>query len=359
MGRYPLLVRALFLAAFFGVQGVSLRAGADDAQALFDRGLKDMLAGRYSSGCNLISESQKLDPRPGTLFTLAECYAKAGKIASALNHYGDFLAMHAALPADEQRSQRERAEISVRERAKLLEIVPRLSVSLPASTPEGTVVMKDGIVLNRDNLNDVMLVDPGEHVFVTQAPGGAPTEHTVTVRRGERKRVELVVSPGTGVAQVTPAGPKPPPTTRPRPTPDPSSEIPPIEPDTEPDQGPHVEQGGAQRTTAFVFGGIGIAGLAVGATAGALVLSERPVILEQCDDQTHACQPDGLAASERANTFGMVSTIGFAVGLSALATSAILFITEPRAEVKSSRASLEPSFGQAGRGLTVGVRGHF
>src|SRR6185503_9546195 len=192
-------------------------------------------------GCSLIAESEKLDPRPGTLFTLAECYAKAGKLATALAHYGDFLAMHAALPPEEQRSQRERAEISVRERAKLLEVVPRLSVTLPQSTPEGTVVMKDGIVLSRESLNDTMLVDPGDHVFVTQAPGGAPTEFTVTMRRGERKRIELVVSPGTGVAQPTPPTPAPTSTPPPRRPPD-NTEIPPIEPETEPDQAPLAER---------------------------------------------------------------------------------------------------------------------
>src|SRR5687768_6945277 len=111
--RSPWAVRALSAALLLSVQSVAFRAGAaEDAQALFDQGLKDMLAGRFSSGCSLISESQKLDPRPGTLFTLAECYSKAGKFATAINHYAEFLAMHAALPAKEQRSQRERAEVS-------------------------------------------------------------------------------------------------------------------------------------------------------------------------------------------------------------------------------------------------------
>src|SRR6185436_17789381 len=90
-------VRRLCVAALLVAETVTVSARADDAQALFDRGLKDMLAGRYSTGCSLIAESEKLDPRPGTLFTLAECYAKAGKLATALAHYGDFLAMHAAL----------------------------------------------------------------------------------------------------------------------------------------------------------------------------------------------------------------------------------------------------------------------
>ena len=61
------------------------------AEALFSKGLADMEAGRYDAACPAIGESYRLDPRGGTLFTLAECEAKAGKIATAVARYDDAL----------------------------------------------------------------------------------------------------------------------------------------------------------------------------------------------------------------------------------------------------------------------------
>jgi hypothetical protein len=57
------------------------------AEALFNRGFADMDAGRYETGCKAIAASQRLDPRAGTLFTLAVCEAQWGKIATAASHY--------------------------------------------------------------------------------------------------------------------------------------------------------------------------------------------------------------------------------------------------------------------------------
>ena len=68
------------------------------ASELFHQGLSDMLAGNFDTACHRLEESQHLDPQLGTLFTLAECDAKAGKIASAVAYYEDFLAATAKLP---------------------------------------------------------------------------------------------------------------------------------------------------------------------------------------------------------------------------------------------------------------------
>jgi hypothetical protein len=67
-----------------------------------------------------------------------------------------------------------------------------------------------------------------------------------------------------------------------------------------------------------------------------------------------------LDAAERARTFGLVSTVGFAVGLTALATSAVLFITEPRPKKKAARAMPNELLVRPdGRGLLLGVGGRF
>ena len=154
---------------------MSTRVLADDAAASaaqFDMGVKAMTAGDFEHGCPAIRESYRLDPRPGTLFTLAECEAKWGKVASAVAHYGDYLGLYAAMPRDRQTGQHGRNEIAAQQKAALSPRVPHLLVALPASAPPGTVVRRDDAELGAASLGIALPVDPGEHVVTTQAPGG-------------------------------------------------------------------------------------------------------------------------------------------------------------------------------------------
>ena len=61
------------------------------AEVLFEDGVRLMKAGQFDEACPKIAESQRLEPRPGTLFTLAECLANDGKIATALARYEEYL----------------------------------------------------------------------------------------------------------------------------------------------------------------------------------------------------------------------------------------------------------------------------
>ena len=133
----PALVAAVGLTS-------SVNARAADAQALFDEGLSDMRAGRFKIGCAMIKESLEIDARAGTVFTLAECYSKAGKYASAVAFYDRYLAVFDTMPEDQKEQQAARAELSRTERTRLVALVAWLSVSLPENAPPGAVVTMDG-----------------------------------------------------------------------------------------------------------------------------------------------------------------------------------------------------------------------
>ena len=87
------------------------------AEALFNKGMSEMNAGRYPTACPAIEESYRLDPRPGTLFTLAECAAKAGRVATAVSRYEDYLQLFARLAPKDQAKQMGR-EKSLRRRRR-------------------------------------------------------------------------------------------------------------------------------------------------------------------------------------------------------------------------------------------------
>jgi hypothetical protein len=76
---YPCLLRA---------QTATPEAAAA-AAAQFERGLAAMNGGRYEVACPALAESVRLEPRPGAIFTLAECEAQWGHHASADAHYAD------------------------------------------------------------------------------------------------------------------------------------------------------------------------------------------------------------------------------------------------------------------------------
>jgi hypothetical protein len=101
---------------------------------------------------------------------------------------------------------------------------------------------------------------------------------------------------------------------------------------------------------AYIVGGVGLAGLAVGTVTGILTLGKKSTIDSECPDR--ACSPSGKSAVDSAQTTGLISTIGFGVGLVGLAGGAVLFLT--------ARSPSQPSTTKGGRWapmLTGGANG--
>jgi hypothetical protein len=144
------------------VPGAARADEASAAAALFDQGLAEMQAGRYDTGCPALAESQRLDPRPGVVFTLAECEARWGRIASAVAHYEDYLRAYRALAPEKQLAQHARASIAEKQRAALAPDVPTLRLELPDDAPEGMRVLRDGVPLGVGSLGRALPIDPGE-----------------------------------------------------------------------------------------------------------------------------------------------------------------------------------------------------
>src|SRR5512145_2755140 len=61
------------------------QAGSDrvTARSLFDEARALVAAGKVADACPKFEESQRLDPGPGTLFNLADCYERSGRTATA------------------------------------------------------------------------------------------------------------------------------------------------------------------------------------------------------------------------------------------------------------------------------------
>lgn len=331
--------RHLPLALFFAAAAIACPAAADDKQTakeLFDKGVAALEAKNYDEACPAIEESLKLDPYPGTLFTLAECEALRGRAAAAFKRYGEYLELYASMPRDKQLKQGNREKHAKTKRSELEKVVARATLALPEDAPAGTVVTRDGVPLADGEIGSPILLDPGEHVFSTQAPGGPATEQRVTLEKAEERTITLEVQTATAAKVIGPAKP-------------PSSGT------------------SGRRVAAFVTGGAGVAGIGLGAVMGGLMLAQMDAIQAGCTDSGTGvayCDEQGAQAGNDAKLFGAVATAGFAAGLALVGVGVVLFATEPRRnEAKAAHSAgprLEVRLTTLGPGsTTVGVQGSF
>jgi hypothetical protein len=343
--------------SLFGSLSVASPALAEDvaaAEALFNRGLADMEAGHYATGCPALAESQRLDPRAGTLFTLSQCEVRWGRVATAVTRLGDYLELYERMTPEQKARQAERRKVAKEQRDKLAPDVPELTLSLPPGAPAGTVVKRDDAVVASAALGLGLPVDPGEHVVSTQAPGGALWEQRITIAKGEKKPLVLEVKPAptvearsTAVAPAVVATPEP----------------------AKQDAPPPAESGtSGRRAAVYAIGGVGVAGLVLGGVMGGLTLGKKSVIEAHCGAAIKApeptlCDPTGVAAGKSAKTLGLVSTIGFAAGLAGVGAAVVLLLTEHK-PAKSTTGARAPwisadvlSLGPTG--ATLGAQGSF
>lgn len=305
------------------------------ADALFNKGVTDMNAGRYDVACPAIAESNRLDPRSGTLFTLADCQAKAGNIATAVALFDDYLRAVSGMSAALKFRHYVRMKEAQAQKAALTAQIPELTLVLPATAPPGVRVVRGGTELSAASLGIALPLDPGNHVVTTQAPDGPIVEQIITLSKGEKKTIELEIQVPrreTPSAEVKPA---------------------PVRAASKP-QAKVTGMAGAAPETAdvgmsgqtvagFVAGGLGVAGLALGGIMGGITLEKKAIIDEGCREKV--CTAEGKAAVDSGQTTGLVSTIGFGVGIAGIAAGAILLLTAPST----------PKTGSAPRGVTAGV----
>jgi hypothetical protein len=299
------------------------------AQALFDRGVLELEAGRFDQACPALAESHRLDPLPGTLFALAECEAKAGKLASAVGHYQDYLGLMSRMTPEQLERHAERAATARARVEALRPSVPTLTLVVPPGAPSALVVERDGVALHGPALGMALPVDPGEHVVVTRLPGGGERRVALTLVPGEARRVELELPAAAAPEPARSAAPA-------------------------------SARDGEQRTLrtwGWALGAVGLSGVIAGSVTGVMVLQKKATVTDHCDGS--ACDREGKEAADSGKTLAAVSTVSFGVGLSAVAASiVILIVTEPRTPAPPP-AGFVPRLNVGSRGVWAGLEREF
>lgn len=336
------LVAAVFVGALVSAP-LGARAGdVEQAKELFDQGVKDLLAEKYAQACPAIERSFRLDPRPGTLFTLAECEAKWGRTATAVARYTEYLGQYKQFAPKKAAEQKGRAEKSRAQIAALGPEVPLVTLRLPDGAPEDLEVRHDGELLPRVSLSAPIAVNPGVNTFTTQVPGGPLVPHKVTAAARDRLEITLTV-------RTTP-DPEPAPTATasapataaigPVASSAASAPLPSAVPDTR-----------SYRFAAAITGGTGAVGIVAGVVTGILAVDQKATRDRLCrrSGEDYVCDTlAGVSAGEQLKVLGGVSTAAFVLGAAGLATSGVLLLAMPSSKPDPAAAKVRLTFTPVG-----------
>lgn len=293
--------------AFASLCASTALAQQDRAETLFNQGVEAMEANKLDEACPAIAESQRLDPRLGTLFTLAECEAKRGKRPQALRGYQEFLRQFEALPGEQKTRQAARKKISEEAIPKLLKEVGLLKIS--GVPPEATLLLDEQPV-DAAAMQEVF-VEPGAHRLVVRQ-GGQEKATPLTIQAGETQVVTpalpQVAAPAASAPAATPA-----------PAPPSPSPIP-----------------------FYAAAGVGAAGLVLGTVGGLLAVSSKSTISKECVGLV--CSRRGLDAVESGRSRATLSTVGFAVGILGAGAAAGLWFSGVSSPGRSTALRVAPVF---------------
>ncbi|MDC0742320.1 hypothetical protein [Polyangium mundeleinium] len=139
------------------------RAAAD---ALFQEGRELLKGGRAAEACPKLAASQKLDPRPGRLLALGDCYETNGETASAWATFRE--AESTARAAKDERRMVEAARRAGELELKLAKLVVEVA---PEARVAGLEVRRNGKRVEEAVWGAAVPVDPGEQRIEAAAPG--------------------------------------------------------------------------------------------------------------------------------------------------------------------------------------------
>lgn len=289
-------------------------AAQSRAERLFNQGLEAFLAGNHAVGCPLIQQSHALEPLAGVLFTLAECQRGWGKFKTANDSYSGFLDAVGQLPATEADKHADRVAVALRKRAEIAAKIPTLTVRVRGELPTGGQVVVDDVEISRD-LGRPIPLDPGLHDVRLRNGDSVVATASVDLAVGVNRSIEL----DSGAASPATEGRL------------------------------AVNRGSVANTPAWVFGSVGVLGLAVGSATGLMAASKQQTIDDNCPGRV--CNAEGRDAVDSAQSLGLVSTVSFGIGVAGISAATYLFLSAdastetPQAGIRLSERGAELSYG--------------
>ena len=304
------------------------------AEALFRDAKALLAAGKVSDACDKFTESNRIDPKLGTLLNVASCHQQDGKTASAWAEFTE------AATQARRANQTERLRFARQHADELEKALSRLT--LEAKAARDVDVKLDGRAIGAAALGSSFPVDPGPHTILASAPGKKTWTRDVVVEKGPSSQtvsipvLEEETTPTTppAAALPAPAPPLPQPPAPPGPPPEPSN------------------GGGSQRLIGVIVGGVGLVAIGVGTYFGIRTFDKKSQGGKLCDGA--ACSQAGLDAESDAHTSATISTIAVGVGAAALVTGIVIVLAAPSSSKSTQGLRLTPRIAAGRADLALG-----
>lgn len=278
-----------------------LAAYGDDkakAVALFDEGQREMKAGNFEKACEAFRQSLALKVDSGTRGSLARCYEKVGKVASA---YKLWVVLSATAP--------ERLRPDALANAKNLEPrLPYFTVKLAPNAPP-----KIAITLNGEEIewkpDEPQPIDPGPYVLEAKAASYSTFRKEFTAAEGKTEEIAIPFAPKPVVVEPAPSPP------------------PPVET-------PPPARSGTGRKIGYALIATGGALAIGGGVLGIVAKGRYDDAKDICGGDIDACDPartaDAQDKVDSARTAGTMSTLSFIVGGAAIVGGVVLVVRSPK-----------------------------
>jgi hypothetical protein len=313
------LLAASVIVSSLGLAGAALAqpvdpARAGDAERLFREGRAAMEAGDPTRACPKFAESEKLDPAPGTLLSLADCEERVRSFVKAREHY--LLAASGFPKKDARRA-------FAAGRAQTLEKrIAHVTLRLPADAPTEATVRSGESIVPRAELGTSIATDPGDLVVKVSAPGRKDSTLTITLAEGETKDVACELGPLDAPSARDAAGANPSPLA------------------TGGGVGDASEPNDPRRTVAYVLLGVGAASLVVGGVTGILAVSKAGTVKDHCD-ASNQCDQEGVDAASSGRFLSPLSTVTVIAGAVLVGAGAYFYFASQKGHKAPSSALLQ------------------
>lgn len=301
-------------------------SGAAIAEAAFQEARELLKTKQFAQARAKFAESQRLDPKPGTLLNLALCDIELEMFATA------WAELSSALAIAMREGQTDRIDFA---REQLVVVEKRLAkvvIRVDGASPQGLAITVDGRSFDAAAMVGVPLpLDPGDHLLGASAPGKIGWSKTVSVPK-EKAEIEVTV-PVLQDAVVVAPPPAPGASTHGPQTPAPAADTSGVD--------PHF----------LVYGGFGVgaAGFIVGTIAGVATLSKASDLEKACN--SGPCPPEQQDTIDGANNLANLSNIGFVLGFAGAAVG-VVGLTLWKSDAPGETASVTAVVGPASAGLS-------
>lgn len=293
------------------------------ANALFDEGKRLLADGAIEQACPKFEASLKLLDQLGVRLNLADCYEQLGKTATAWTEFREA----------ESRATKRRDARAAYARQRTDALAPRLvklNISvLPANQLAGLTVRRDGAEIPVEAFGTALPINPGSYTIEASAPGFRTWSTLIDATQpGEIVAVEIPRLGETPVAAKVERANKSQPL----------------------DHGAQRKR----RRLALLIGGGGVVALGAGVGLGFVAKSKWDSASAHCNEND-LCDAEGAEINRKARRYGTIGTVVGGVGVAAMITGAVLYVTAPAARPVLEHAYLDAGGDSAG----FGFRGQF